>query len=465
MKRTTAIILSLFITASASAAQLPGSETVDGDTIAVAEALTLNDCLIYARRHAHSNRISRIRSEATHADKRLAASDLMPYVSFGSSASLSFGRNIDPETNTYDNKKTLGTAFGIDFTLPLFDGLVRLNNLKAMQTAATRSDRSLRAEEDRVSLEVIKNFYNVDYCKAMVAQMRRQLQRDSTDLAATIRGEALGTKSGADVTELEAVVAADRFELVNQRNLLDKALLSLRTSMGMPLSGEPVSIVSDAAAGIENNGAYLSDRAGEYSDNALIRNQLPEIEEAELSVKESLYYLRAARGGYSPRISLSAGINTSYYRMMGMGAIAESFRRQWRNNMGEYIGLSFSFPIFDGLATANKVKRAKLNLRESETRLEQKQYEIRKALEEALLDRDAAIEELTSAEARLKAEMIAYKAMRRKFELGMASAIDLYTSAAKLATAEAALTGKRIQKVIAEITLRYYQGYPLIRLE
>ncbi len=47
--------------------------------------------------------------------------------------------------------------------------------------------------------------------------------------------------------------------------------------------------------------------------------------------------------------------------------------------------------------------------------------------------------------------------------MGMTSAIDLYTSAAKLATAEAALTGKRIQRIIADITLSYYQGYPLIK--
>ena len=146
-----------------------------------------------------------------------------------------------------------------------------------------------------------------------------------------------------------------------------------------------------------------------------------------------------------------------------MGVNAESFRRQIRNNMGEYIGLSLSFPIFDGLATTNRVKRAQINLRESETRLEQTVYELQKAQEEARLDRDAAIEELSAAGRRLEAEEIAYKAMRRKFELGMASAIDLYTSSAKLATAEAALTGKRIQRIVAEITLRYYEGYPLIR--
>lgn len=408
--------------------------------------MTLNDCLVYAREHAYSNRIYRMETEVAAADKHIAVADLLPYLAFGSNGSLSFGRNIDPETNTYDNKKTLGTGFGIDLSLPLFDGLVRINNVKALKTAELRKKQSRMVEEDRISLEVIKNFYNVSYCQAMVEQMHRQLQRDSTDLIATERGETLGTKSGAEVAEMRAIVASDLYELANQRNLLKKAYLTLRSAMGMPVSDEPLQLIDTPQPISEIPSGRV----------------LPDITEAELAVKESRHYLNAAKGGYSPRLSFSAGISTSYYRMMGMGAVASSFSKQFRDNMGEYLGFSLSIPLFDGLATANRVKRARINLHENETRLEQTRYKIQQATEEAQLDRNAAVEELTAAMQRLEAEQIAYKAMRRKYELGLASAIDLYTAGSKLATAEATLVGKRIQRVIAEITLRYYNGYPLI---
>ncbi len=419
--------------------------------------MSLNDCLLYARQNARTNRLNRLKTETAHADKRIAAADLMPYLSLSGSTSLSFGRNIDPETNTYDNKKTLGSALGINLSLPLFDGLVSINNLKTARIEELRSHKNYLVEEDKISLEVIKNFYNVAYCRALVQQMERQLTRDSTDLAATRRGEELGTKSGADVAELEAVVASDLYELTNQKNLLKKGYLDLRGSMGMPLYEEPMNLIFDT---LDNQD--LSDYAG-LSTMPDRRSKLPEIEDAELAVRASRYSLYAARGAYSPRLTLTGGISSSYYRLVGKGTIAESFRSQFRNNMGEYIGLSLSFPIFDGLATTNRVKRAQVALRESVTRLEEAEYQIRKASDEALLDRDAAIEELTAAHRRLEAEEIAYKAVRRKYELGMASAIDLYTAGSKLATAEATLTGKRIQRVISEITLRYYQGVPLIK--
>ncbi|MDE6379084.1 MAG: TolC family protein [Muribaculaceae bacterium] len=408
--------------------------------------MTLRDCLLYAREHAHSNRLKRLESEAAAADKRISAADLMPYFSLGSSGSLSFGRNIDPETNTYDNKKTLSTGFGLEMSLPLFDGIVRINNLKALKAAEIRNKKAQLVEEDKISLEVIKGFYNISYCSAMVDQMESQLRRDSADLVAVRRSLALGTKSGADVAELEAIVAADRYELVNQQNLLKKADLNLRTAMGMPVSDTPLAI-SDQEDYRLNDGVFRT---------------LPEIEEAEMAVKESRMYLRAAKGGYSPRISFNAGVSTSYFRMMGMQSGFPTFSRQFRDNMGEYLGLSFSFPIFDGLATLNRVKKATIQVRENEVRLEQTLYRINQSNEEARLDLEAAIEELTSALSRLEAERIAYQAMRRRYELGAASAIELYTSSSKLAQAEATLIGKRIQRIISEITLRYYQGAPLI---
>lgn len=408
--------------------------------------MTLNDCLVYARDHAHANVLGALGVEKAEAERRIALSGVMPDVSFTSGGNISFGRNIDPETNTYDNKKTLSSSFGLQMSLPLFDGLVSLNNIKAARVARLRMEKQAQIEQDRISLEVIRAFYNVSYCKAMVSQMQSQLSRDSTDLAATERGERLGTKSGADVAEMKALVAADEFELTNQRNLLAKAYLALRGLMGMPISEEPLDLEEDT-----------TDMAGaDKSPN-------PRIAEAQLAVDESRYNLRMAKGSLSPRLSLSGGISTSFYKMIGDKVAAPSFSSQWHDNMGEYIGVSLVIPLFTGLSSVNKVKRAKIEMKESVTRLEQTRYEIEKETREAELDLRGATDELRAATRRLDAEQLAFTAVRRKYELGNASAIELYTSSAKLAAARASLEGKRIQRIISSITLGYYRGEKLIK--
>jgi len=408
--------------------------------------MTLHDCLVYAREHAHANVINRLENRKAQLDKRIASAQLMPYISFSSSGNISFGRNIDPETNTYDNRRTLSTGFSLGVSLPLFDGLVSVNNLKAARVAELRRIASSQIAEDQISLKVISAFYNISYCKAMVKQMRGQLQRDSIDLETTVRQEQLGAKSGADVAEMQALVASDRYELTNQKNLLDKAYLDLRGLMGMELTSAPLVLLEEDTA-----------------ERTTVFNTVhPKVAEAQLDLRMSTLSLRAARGAYSPKISLEAGVSTSYYRMLGDAADVPTFREQWHNNMGQYIGVFFSLPIFTGLSTTNKLKRAKIEVSQSRERLEQTIYEVEKETAEAKLDYIAASDEMQAAARRLDAEEIAYRAVRRKFEIGGASALDLYASGAKLATARANYEGKRIQKIINGITLDYFNGKKLI---
>lgn len=408
--------------------------------------MTLNDCLVYARDHAPRNLVNGIEVRQAAMDTRLAASDLMPSVGLSSSGSLSFGRNIDPETNTYDNRKTLYTGFGLSMSLPLFDGLVSVNNLKAAKAGRLRREEAARLAEDNLSLEVIRSFYNVSYCKAMVAQMEEQLERDQKNLEAVQLGLELGTKSGADVAEIEAIVASDRYELTNQQGLLSKAYLKLRSDMGMEPDGGELELVEE-----------------EYESAADAGFEHPRVAEARLGLKQSRYSLRAAKGAFSPVIYLNAGVSTSYYKIYGQDYLNRRFSQQWRDNMGQYVGFSVSFPVFTGLSRINRLNKARLEVRRQEYLLQEARQETEREKAEARLDLEAATRELAAADARVTAEETAYKAVQRKFELGGASAIDLYTSGAKLAAARANREGKRIQKIISRMVLGYYNGEKLIK--
>lgn len=413
-------------------------------TLSAEAQMTLNDCLIYARDHAHGNTINRYETKMAKTDTRISAASLLPYVSFGSSGQLNFGRNIDPETNTYTNQKTLGASFALQMSLPVFDGLVRINQLKASRAGAKRQQKSFESQRDQIFLNVIRSFYHVSYCKTLVAQMEEQLLRDQTIFSATQRQEALGTKSCADVAEVKALVAADEYELLNQKNLLSKAYLQLRSDMGMELSDKPLELVENEWTPTRSD-----------SEN-------PQIAEADMALKESLYALRAAKGEFFPDISLNGGISTSYYKLIGSKAAFPTFSKQWHDNMGQYLGVSISFPLFTGLSTVNRQKKAQFYYRQQQKRLEQTRYAVEKETREALMDYSSAIEEHRSAQSRLAAEQLAFAAIARKYELGEVSTTDLYTSSSKLATARANLEGKRIQQIVSRIVLGYYQGEKLI---
>lgn len=413
--------------------------------------MTLRDCLIYAREHASDNRINRLETQRGKADRGIALASLLPVMELNMSGNMSFGRNIDPETNTYDNRRTLSSGMGVAIAVPLFDGLVRINSLRSARMEVNRLERAARAREDRISIEVIRSYYNVSYCKAIVTQMEEALQRDLGQLRATECGASAGTKSEADVADVKALVAADEYELTDSRNRLAKAYLELRDNMGMSPAEPAVEVVE----------AETGDEAREPLTG--VEFEHPDVAEARWAERAGLYGLRGAKGEYSPVISLNAGISTSYYKITGVGGSTAPFRRQWHDNMGEYVGMTLSFPIFTGLGRVNRVRRARIALEESRERLSQARLRTAREKEEAALDYRSAVEEWRSASGRLEAERKAFDATSRKFALGGASAIDLYTASAKLSVARATLEGKRIQVIVSRMIVEYYNGIPLIR--
>ena len=448
--------------------------------------MSLNDCLVYARDHAFANRSNRLAVEQTKMDKRIQAASMLPSIGFSTGGDLSFGRGVDPETNTYDTKKTFNNGYSLSMQLPLFDGLVSLNNYRAARMAELIQGKSAENEADQISLAVIKAYYNIMYYSALVEQMESQLASDRHNLTVTERQEQLGTKSGADVDEMKAMVASDEYELLNQQNLRRKAMIELKAQMGMPVNEElrmkneeffvGAEMPADTSTAQIDSSSFPLPSSHKKDSSFFISSQAhqlrslhssfklhPRIMQAEYELRRSRYQLRAARGNFMPRISLNGGISTSYYKVLDSDYKAPSFSAQWHNNMGQYVGFSLSLPLFDGLANVNRLKRAKLNYRQQQVELDKTRYEIEREMNEALLDVNAAESEWHAAEARVEAEKQSNRAMQRKYELGGVSALDLYTSNSKLATAHATLVGKRIQTIINKIIYEYYQGMPLIR--
>lgn len=409
--------------------------------------MSLDDCLVYARDHAFTNRTNRLGNAIAKTDKRIQAADMLPYIGFGTNANLSFGRGVDPETNTYDTKQTFSNGYSLSMELPLFDGLVSLNNYRASRMAELRQQKATEAEADQISLAVIKAYYNIMYYSALVQQMESLLANDKQNLAMTERQEQLGSKSGADVAAVKAMVAGDEYELLNQQNLKNKAIIELKAQMGMPMN-EEICL---------NEECRMLD---EYMDSTLqySSNIHPRIAQAEYALRQSRYQLRAAYGNFMPKLSANGGISTSYYKVLGSDYDAAAFSTQWHNNMGQYVGVTLSLPLFDGLANINRLKRAKLSYRQQQVELDKTRYEIERETTEALLDLNSAHSEYKAAQAQVAAEEIAQQAVQRKYELGGASTLDLYTSNSKLATARATLTGKKIQTVINRIIYEYYIG-------
>ena len=424
---------------------IQASAATEGDTT----AMTAWDCIRYAIVHSHDLRQRELQLDNTEANRLQAIGAFLPSLGASASAQLNFGRAIDPETNTYTNVNTAGTGYGLSGSMPVFDGMYQLHALKAAKADVLMQKSALQAERDQMVLTTYQAFVSLLYAREAKWLAAEKL-RDSELLLQQARVmEEEGLKSPADVAQVQAQRAADALLLTQQENQEELALLKLKEVMNWPLA-EPLSIASAEADGPER----LSDTGGPGGSAAL---QL----QAHYAVASARQNVGVARASFYPTLSLSGGVNSSYYRNLGSSS-SVGFRRQLKDNLGEWIGVSLNIPLFNRLGNLMTLRRAKNALRIAQEQEASKINELEVLRRQAMLEVEANTKEICQASAKAEADSIAYKLVRQQFAEGLASPLEVQTSATTLLQSRADLLQKRLMRGLKLLQKRYYEGESLV---
>ena len=407
---------------------------------------TAEQCMAYAVAHNHSVQTARLRLDNNEAARLSAVGSFLPYVGASGGVQYNFGRAIDPETNTYTDVSTFYNYYSLSASIPVFDGLARVHQLKAARADLLAGKSSLQAQKDQTALATFQEYINVIYYQGTVKMAEEQLRESNLLLRQTQVMEEVGRKSAADVAQMEAQQAEADYELTRQQNLLSSAWLALKQQMNLPESYE-LRIKND---GLERVGDTATLATGEPIASSQLETLFHQKESAR-------HALRQTKATLWPTISFGAGISTSYYKTLHTQA-ATSFARQLRNNQGEYVAATINFPIFNRLQTITSIRRAKNNYLIAAEQYEEKQAELQKLIVEAANDVRGYSKATAQCAKKVEADSMAYLLTRRQWDEGLSSAIDLKTASATLLKSRAALLQNRLTTVLKRLYLKYYKG-------
>ena len=421
--------------------------------LSASEPWTVERCMQYAADHSHTVRQQQFALEDSRAAKTQAIGAFLPSVYGSVDGQMNFGRAIDPSTNTYTDVSTLYNGYGLQASLVVFDGLQRYNNLRLAKANVAMGRSGVRAEKDDVALKVYKAYMDLVYCEGAVSQTAKKRDESRELLRQTSVMAEVGQKSDADVAQMRATLAADEYELAHMQSQTTKAMLALKQLMGFP--------VDSALAVIQpsfDDEILTAEDASQISAFAATDN--PRILKAQQNVEAARYSLRAARGALLPTISLSGGVSTSFFRNMDKGGHA-SFSSQFRNNAGEYVGLSLSIPLFDRLASYSTIRRRKTALVQAQENLAYEQSELRRIIVEVASDVANSTKEVEKMQEQVEADSIASRLTTRKYEEGLASSIDVKTAAVTLLQSRVRLLQSQLTMAYNKKLLAYYKGEKL----
>ncbi len=410
---------------------------------------TLDDCVSYAVAHATTVRKAEVTAEHRRDDARLIRLSLLPTLEGAVAAQYSWGRNIDPETNTYDNVTTFNNYYQLQASLTLFDGGQTLRAFKLARLNREQSATALEKARDDKALEVMARFIDAVYAQKSIRLAEEKLGDSQALLHKTQRLFELGSKSKPDVAQVQSQVATDDYNLLHQQNEYRKAMLALCSSMNFN-EGDTLELDPTFRAGTRQE----TDSVGMTGGDAEVRIAQMEVNKARLQWKDS-------RAQLLPRLSLGAGLYTSYYKNFSQHSAAyPSLGSQLNNNLGEYLSLTLSIPVFDAGSLRN-LRKAKADRDAAAFDLAAARRRLHDDRMQALLDRNGYAREVEQMKAKVEADSLAWHLARRKYEEGMLSVFDLQQTTQTLLESRIKLLQMQLMLVMKQRLVDYYKGEPL----
>ena len=443
---------SLEVTAQVATATHTAVEAI-GET--QAKIWGLDSCMAYAVEHATDVKREVVNARQRKQDYQKAVTDFLPSVAGGVQGQYAWGRNIDPETNTYNHVTTFNNYYQLYASLNVFDGFATINAFKQAKLARAYSTTAMQKVRDDKAIDVMQKFVDAAYAEASIQIASDKLAESKRLLGKMQRLYELGEKGRPDVVQMESQVAEDEYNLTHQKHVAQQCLLTLKSAMNFPVE-EELRLVTN---GKQVNESFPINHETVYQN---FLNASPNVKSAEYEVEKARYDYKIAKGRLLPSLSLSGGISTNFYRNLSQGGQYEGFASQFRNNGGEYLALTLSIPIYDNVAW-HSVKKARNDWQLAQVNLEETKRKLHDHIAQAVMDAEGYAKELYQMNKKVASDSLAYYMSSRKFEEGMLSTFDLHTAAQTLLESRIKQLQMQMLLVIKQRLVDYYQGKNLIK--
>lgn len=424
----------------------------------------LEDCINYAVEHSRNVRVQQRNNKNTHLGMIESYTAFLPYVSASTGAQFSFGRTIDPETNTYNTVSNFSNSYSINASLPLFNSGSLINSVRIARAQEQMGKKTLEQIRDNVAMNTLQAYTDVLYYRGIYSYRQSKSEESERQLYRLKAMHEMGRRSAADLALVEAQCAADKHSLIEAEAQLENVLLSLRNCMNLPAD---TALEAEWLSAPDTQMIYGTDTCNYFQEADRIFHSavefMPATVNARYSVQTNRYSLQQTIASLFPSLSLSGGVSSGYFKTLERGEF-DPFYKQFRDKLGYYVGVNMSIPLFGRLGRAYNVKRQRNRLRNAVDEYEQQRDDLQRTIRQAVMEREASALSVNALQKQLASDSLAYSLTARKFEEGLSSAIDLQTASANLLRSRAAFLQSQLTYFIKRTLTDYYNGQKLYTL-
>lgn len=419
---------------------------------------TLRQCID----HAISHNIS-IKQKANQCKQReyqlsTARNSRLPDLSASASESFSFGRGLTLD-NTYTNRSTNSTSLSLGTTVPLFTGFQIPNQIKLSQLNLEAATQDLEKARNDIRMKVAQAYVQILYDMEMADVAHRQVAIDSQQVARLEAFVENGKASAAELSRQRSTLAASHLTATQADNSYQLSLLALTQLLELP-SPDDFAVVRVNVSGNDNGNGFL--RSSLPSPEIIYAEALtfkPEVQAEQLRVSAAERNIDIAKAAGLPTLNLSAGLQTNYYKTVGL--MADNFTTQLKNNFAQYVGLSLNVPIFTRFKVHNSIRSARVDLENQHLQLENVKKTLYKEIQQVYYNAVAADSKYHSSEAAARSGYDAFLLTQAKYENGKATITEFNEAKANYLKAESDHVKARYEYLYQTALMDFYRGREL----
>lgn len=412
--------------------------------------------------------------------------DMLPNLNASANHGVNQGRSIDPFTNAFINQKVNYASYGASSNILLFNGSSLHNQIKSNELGYQASKMELQQSKDNLTINIILTYLQVLSSEDILDRSREQKAvTDSQVTRLNILNQS-GAIPPSQYYDLKGQLANDEIAIVDNQAALETAKLNLAQLLNIPYNK-----YLDVEKFPEESFNTFYDNTPENIYSTALQ-QFAQIKATHLRTQSAEKYIRSMRGQLYPTISLNGNINTNYSSVASQEYFVNStevtspdyvlingsqvqvikkqnnydskkitYGNQLNNNLFTTVNLGISIPLFNAGQVRNKIKLAKIDLKNTQLVEENSKIQLQQSIERAYVSLTSSSDKYKLLLSQVNSFAESFRAAEIRFNSGASTSVDYLIAKNNLDRAKSNLIIAKYDFVLRSKVLDYYQGKPL----
>ena len=415
-------------------------------SIAAQKLVSVSEAIELALENNYGIKIISNNKEIAKNNAGVLNSGYLPTVT--SSSGATFNRDnleaefANGESTALNGAKSSRYNASINLNYTLFDGLGRYYDYKRLKETYKLSELQARETIENTIAQLYVVYYNVAQVTENVAVLEKTLTISKDRITRANYQFEYGQGTMLNVLNAQVDINNDSINLINAKQQLVNTKRDLNVVLGNVISSEfRVDTTIDFKLNIDQN-----DLANKVKLNNVNLLQL------DKNIMINTFIVKANKSGYLPSLGLTGSYGWNKGNNNAASFVAVS------TNTGLSGGLSLSWNLFDGGATATRVTNAKIELENRSLEKESMVIDIERNFNNAWDDYQNKLTIFQVQENNIITSTNNFNRTQEKYKLGQATSIEFRQAQLNLINSELNRNQAKYAAKIAELTVLQLSG-------